>query len=191
MRCHILRYYLQNHYLSNLKQTLFQEKTLIRIYLVLLLIIIAFFALRTFLKTSPAVLARYIKVLSLCIVGIILIYLGVTGRLSWLFALAGVAIAFMVRLMPVLLRYAPHLHKLWSHFNAAKQNTSQRQSPARPKGNMSFEEAYEVLGLKTGASEQEIITAHRKLMQKIHPDRGGSDYLAAKINLAKQILLKK
>ena len=177
--------------MSNLKQTLFQEKILIRIYLVLLLIIIAFFALRKFLKTSPAVLAKYMKVLLLCIAGVILIYLGVTGRLNWFFALAGVAIAFMLRLMPVILRYAPQLHKLWSHFNFAKQNASQRQSPARPTGNMSIEEAYEVLGLKTGASEQEIIAAHRKLMQKIHPDRGGSDYLAAKINLAKQILLKK
>ncbi|MFA6162612.1 MAG: DnaJ domain-containing protein [Methylobacter sp.] len=177
--------------MGNLKQTLFQEKILIRIYLVLLLIIIAFFALRKFLKTSPAILAKYMKVLLLCIAGVILIYLGVTGRLNWFFALAGVAIAFTLRLMPVILRYAPQFHKLWLHFNSAKQNASQRQSPARPTGNMSIEEAYEVLGLKIGASEQEIIAAHRKLMQKIHPDRGGSDYLAAKINLAKQILLKK
>jgi hypothetical protein len=120
-----------------------------------------------------------------------MLYLTATGRLNWLFALAGVAIAFILRLMPMLLRYAPYLHRLWSEFNSAKQNTSQRQNKVDTKGAMSVEEAYEVLGLKIGASESEIIAAHRKLMQKIHPDHGGSNYLAAKINLAKKVLLKK
>ena len=54
---------------------------------------------------------------------------------------------------------------------------------------LSNEEAYKVLGLQSNASKEEIIKAHKRLMQRLHPDRGGSDYLAAKINAAKDKLV--
>src|SRR5262245_59571986 len=58
-----------------------------------------------------------------------------------------------------------------------------------PSGAMSRTEALAVLGLREGATEDDIRAAHRRLMKEFHPDRGGSDYLAAKINQAKDVLL--
>ncbi len=65
------------------------------------------------------------------------------------------------------------------------------QAKATQNFSMSVEEAYNILGLDKNANDEEIIEAHRRLMQKLHPDRGGNDYLASKINQAKDILLKK
>jgi len=62
-------------------------------------------------------------------------------------------------------------------------------SAAGSGGSMSHDQALAVLGLKAGAERDAIIKAHRSLMQKLHPDRGGNDYLAAQINLAKDVLL--
>ncbi|NNG05673.1 MAG: DnaJ domain-containing protein [Inquilinus sp.] len=71
----------------------------------------------------------------------------------------------------------------------AAGGTGQRARPS--EGAMTRDEAYSVLGLEPGADREAITAAHRRMMKNLHPDHGGSDYLAAKLNEAKAVLLGK
>jgi len=79
-------------------------------------------------------------------------------------------------------------------FPAWRQNAqgdSARGQGGHPSGGkMTTEEAYQILGLQPGAGPDEIGRAHRALMKKLHPDQGGSTYLAARVNAAKDTLLR-
>ena len=118
----------------------------------------------------------------------VLAILAVTGHLNIITA----AIAGLVALLPraaQLLRYLPLVSRL---FQKQGQQYTQQDSQPPPTGGkqaMSQQQALEVLGLKADYTKQDVIEAHRRMMQKIHPDRGGSDYLAAQINQAKDTLL--
>ena len=113
-----------------------------------------------------------------------LLILVVTGRIPWLFAMISAATPWINRFLT--------MKHLWNRFQGQpgqQQHTGSAPPNSKIGQAMTTEEALKVLGLEAGATEQEITDAHKKLMQKIHPDRGGSGYLASQINQAKDTLL--
>lgn len=83
--------------------------------------------------------------------------------------------------------YLDRRHEGWREAHASAGNST--GDAASDTSGMSVDEALQILGLEPGAGEEDIIAAHRRLMQKMHPDRGGSVWLAARINQAKDRLL--
>ncbi len=112
---------------------------------------------------------------------------------AWVLALGGITLALMLILtgrggiaIGAILLFGP---LLWQQWKGTKGPTRPTAKPRQAGGAMSRAEAYEVLGLKPGATEAQIREAHRRLMRSAHPDHGGSDWLATRINQARDVLL--
>ena len=157
---------------------------------IILLVAALTIALLLWYKLKSAKGERRKKLLIKIVIGGILAVLAVlaaTGKLNVIVAALG-ALAAMIPKLLSYLRYLPFLSQL---FAKNKQHTQQQNGSqqARAQKSMSREEALAILGLKEGATKDEILAAHKRMIQKVHPDRGGSDHLAAQINKAKDTLL--
>lgn len=102
--------------------------------------------------------------------------------------LVGLIAEFDEESRALLVAYLDRRDPGWREHAQSDATTGRR---AASSGKMSEEEAYQILGLEQGASAEEIARAHRTLMKKLHPDQGGSTYLAARINEAKEILTRR
>lgn len=159
----------------------------------IILIAVAAIALILWHKISKAKGEEKKKLVFWSVIGGVVAILGllaVTGHLNVITAAIAGLIALLPRAMQ-LLKYLPFISRLYQQNKQGTQYTQNntQQQPPRGKQVMSTEEAMEVLGLKSGYSKDDVIQAHRRMMQKVHPDRGGSDYLASQINKAKDTLL--
>lgn len=125
---------------------------------------------RFFLKAS----AKQMKALLLSVFAIAIflasITLALTGRLP-------AAIAILVALWPLAISWLRH-------------RKAGKTGPSTSETQLTVAEAYDVLGLEPGASAEDIQSAYINLMKKLHPDQAGSDWIAKKINAAKELLLK-
>ena len=141
----------------------------------------------------------------------------IKSLVAWIIALGGISLALLLILtgrggiaLGALVMFGPMIWNRWraahprvGQGGATGQGGGQGGGPgggagqggagqggaARRSGAMTREEAYQVLGLKPGATEREIHDAHHRLMRMAHPDMGGSDWLASRINQARDILL--
>ncbi|RMF14373.1 MAG: hypothetical protein D6758_11690 [Gammaproteobacteria bacterium] len=78
---------------------------------------------------------------------------------------------------------------MW-YLRTSRRGRGNQGGAGRDVGENAVRKAYQVLGLDEGATEADVIAAHRRLMTKMHPDHGGSDYLASEINQAKETLIR-
>lgn len=150
----------------------------------LLVLIAALTLARWYATAEVKTLKRGLAWFGVGLLGAGVIFLAVTGRMgAALAALAGLLV-WAGRIM--------NLVHMGRQFRGRFGGMFGQGRPSPPAaGTMTEEEAWRVLGLAPGASTDDIKAAHRRIIEQIHPDRGGSDYLAAKVNLAKDFLLKR
>lgn len=129
----------------------------------------------------------------------------VKSLVVWIAALGGLSLALLLVLtgrgaiaLGALAMFGPLIWNCWRAAHSAGLGTGARgagtnggggEAPRARSGAMTRQEAYQVLGLAPGASEADIRAAHHRLMRTAHPDTGGSDWLAARVNMARDVLL--
>ncbi len=125
-----------------------------------------------FVSAQPKQIAAFLGAAVFFVLTVALLFMAVTGRLP-------AAIALVVAIWPLALAW----------WKAKHPSVAKAEKPSPPRV-MNRSEAFEILGLSEKASSDDIEQAYKRLMLKVHPDRQGSDWMAAKLNEARDLLLK-
>src|SRR5688572_1685306 len=131
-------------------------------------------------RANPRELVKGFRFSGGVLLGLVTVALAITGRVGLAFLAAAGAWALLTGTTPPWMRFPQR----------GGDAGGSRDIPPGRRGAMSRAEALKVLGLEEGASEDQVRAAHRRLILQIHPDKGGTSYLAAKINEAKDVLLR-
>jgi hypothetical protein len=138
---------------------------------------------RGYTGAYPRSLARGMRLSGGVLLALATVALAISRRVAFAFLTGGAAWFLLFGAAP------PGRSSYGARGSGAGQNRSRSGLPQSTI--MSRGEAFKVLGLEEGASVEAIRAAHRRLIQQIHPDKGGTNYLAAKINEAKDVLLRR
>jgi len=178
-----------------------------RMILLIAVGIFAWLAIQQFKYSPPERRRKLLVQYVLIALAVAAVLLAITGRLHWVGAAVAVVLPVLNRLWRTFGRHLPWIAPLIAKHAQAKAEKEQAQKqksdrsenaragddgkarrPNEPQ--LTIEEARKILSVSPHATRDEIIGAHRRLIQKFHPDRGGNDYLASRINAAKALLLK-
>ncbi len=154
---------------------------MIRYLFFIVLAVIIFHLARQYIANSPPEQKRSRKIMvSLIAFAVVMLGLAATGRMHWLGAIIAAVLPVVKWLLQLIIPTLLH-----------RRRSDQPPPPqAAPEHSMNLEEARDMLGLEEPFTKEQVIEAHRQLIQKVHPDRGGNDYLAARLNQARDLLLE-
>jgi hypothetical protein len=163
------------------------------ILLGLVILVLGLWAVKGFSNADPKQAARVLRALGGVALVIFAVFLLLRGEIGLAVpaGLIGLGLLGWVSVQPrdLFAAYFDRRAPGWRQYAQGDAGAGGSRPPSG--GKMTEEEAYQILGLQPGAGAEDIGRAHRTLMKKLHPDQGGTTYLAARVNEAKDVLLRR